>query len=181
MTDSKREETSRNEQPHGKQTGQPAKGGWGRRLGRRAALLGGVSALGLGLALSVPVWARHGGPGWHGDGEFVEFVLERKLRRIDATESQREQILAIAADTREAILTLRDAEASPHEAFVAQLVADPGNTPELESLRVAQIDRVDEGSRIVVSALARIAAVLTPEQREDLAAMHRERHERWHH
>ncbi len=158
----------------------------GRRyspLGVRVILLAGVAALGLGLAYAIPSWAKAGGFGWRGDGEFMEFMIERKLRHVDATDAQREAVLAIAAETREALLALRGDDA-PHEAFVEQLVADPGDADELEALRLAGIDRFDEGSRILVDALARVAAVLTPEQRETLAELHRERrehHRRWHH
>lgn len=174
MTDSKQQQP-RPDRPH---SGAPGK----RSPGRRIAILGGVGALGLALALAIPVWARHGshGHGWLGDGEFLEFMIERKLRHLDATETQREQILAITGDTRDAILALRDAGSSPREAFVDQLVSDPTHRAELEALRVEQLARMDEGSRILVEAIAQIGAILTPQQRAELAAMHRSRHERWH-
>ena len=91
MTHSQHGDTLKSDRPEAE--------GSGRWLARRVAVLGAVAALGLALALAVPVWARHGGLGWHADGDFVEFMLERKLRHIDATEAQRLQILAIAADT----------------------------------------------------------------------------------
>ena len=37
-------------------------------LGVRVALLAGVAALGLGLAVAIPSWAKSGGFGWRGDG-----------------------------------------------------------------------------------------------------------------
>lgn len=153
-----------------------------RSIVRRLMMLGGVFALGLGLALAVPVWARHGhgpGHGWLEDGEFIEFMAERKLRHIDASEEQRGQILALVSETRERLLALRG-EGSPREAFVEQLVSDPGDTEELEMLRSTQIARFDQGSRILVDAATQIAEVLTPAQREQLAEMHRARHTRWH-
>lgn len=174
MTDSNNRE-ARHDPPHSRARAK-------RSTGRRIAMLGGVGALGLVLALAIPVWARHGGHGhaWHGDGEFLAFMIERKLRQLDATEQQREQILSIAADARDAVFTLHDADASPREAFIDQLVSDPTNQAELEALRIEQLARMDEGSRILVDAIAQIGAILTPEQRAELAEMHRSRHERWH-
>lgn len=148
---------------------------------RRRRLAGGFAALVLGLA-AIPVWARYGAHhGWHGDGEFIEFVIERKLRKIDASEEQREQILGVAAETREALLALRDGLPDAHDAFVEQLVSDPAARDELDSLRAAQITRMEEGSRILVEGIARIGEILSLEQREQLAAMHEERRGRWKH
>ncbi len=152
-----------------------------RRTLWRLSLLGGVGALGLALAVSIPVRAGHG-HGWMRDGEFFEFVIERKLERIDATEEQRTRVLEIAGDAREALLALRGDEtprAALHD-FIDQLVSDPDAADTLEALRSAQIERVEAGSRILVDAMARMASELTPEQREALAAQHRERHGHWH-
>ena len=113
--------------------------------------------------------------------EFVEFMLERALWRVDATDEQRDAVLAIAHEAREEIWALREGATTRRAAFVDQLVVDPGDVERLEALREEQLADMEAASRILVGSLARISAELTPEQRAELAQFHRERHARWHH
>ncbi len=113
--------------------------------------------------------------------EFMDFMIERALGRVDATESQQEEVLAIAGEARQALFALREGGLERRQEFIDQLVADPTDAARLEVLRGAQLADIEEASRVVVEALARIGEVLTPDQRQALADFHRERHHRWHH
>lgn len=142
-----------------------------------------ASGIVIAAGLFTAPWAfsafRHG----HDEhaAEFVEFMLDRALWRVDASEEQREAVLAIAREAREKIWALREGGAARHTAFVDQLVEDPGDTERLEALREEQLADMEAASRILVGSLARISAELTPEQRAELAQFHRERRARWHH
>lgn len=142
-----------------------------------------ASGIVIGVSLVVAPWAFSGFRHDHEEhvAEFVEFMIERALRRVDATDAQRGEVMSIAHQAREEIFSLREGSLERRSAFIDQLVEDPDNAQRLESLREAQLAEMEAASRVLVTSLARISAVLTPEQRLELAEYHRERHARWHH
>ncbi len=98
------------------------------------------------------------------------------LDRVDATEAQREEGEAMldgvgqrAFDVRGEHEVLR---AEWQEAFLAEQIDEQ----QVEALRVAMLERADEGSSEILGLVTDIAQILTAEQRQEL----HELAERWH-
>jgi Spy/CpxP family protein refolding chaperone len=147
-------------------------------MSRRGWLgLSALAALGVGgAALAGPGWLGHHrhGFGHHGDRGFdaedVEYFVRRALREVDASDEQVARVSEIAKGAVADLGTLREMHRQRREAFAAALVgADRGA---LEALRAAELADADSASQRVVAALADAAELLTPDQREQLAALH---------
>lgn len=159
-----------------------------RRFGmtRRGWLgLSALAALGLGgAAFAGTGWLGHHrhGFGHHGgrgfEAEDIEYFVRRALREVDASDEQVARVSEIAKGAVADLGTLRETHRQRREAFAAALVgADRGA---LEALRAAELADADAVSQRVVAALADAAEVLTPEQREQLAALHAQHdRQRW--
>jgi len=142
-----------------------------------------ASGVVIGVSLITAPWAFSSFARDHGEhmAEFVDFVIERALHRVDATQAQRDEVLTIAHEAREELFALREGTHQRRSAFIDQLVEDPDNAQRLEALREEQLAEMETVSRVLVASLARISAVLTPEQRLELAETHREHSARWRH
>ncbi len=137
-----------------------------------------------GLAWATGVGPAALGPGLgHGFGkgahvrEFVEFRVHRELGGVDATEAQEAQILAIL-DTLFAQHQAHEAfRKAMHDQVAAALTGDTVDRAALEAVRVQILQRADQGSKDLAKAIADMAEVLTPAQRQALAEKHRQRFE----
>jgi Spy/CpxP family protein refolding chaperone len=147
-----------------------------------ALVLAGIA----GLAWATGVGPAALGPGHgfgHGFGkgahvrDFVEFRVHRELKGVDATEAQEAQILA-TLDTlfaqHQAHETFRK---EMHDQVAAALTGATVDRAALEAARVQILQRADAGSKDLVKAVADMAEVLTPAQRQALAEKHRQRFE----
>ena len=134
-------------------------------------------------------WATGAGPAalgagfGHGFGkgahvrEFVEFRLHRELKGVNATEAQEAQILA-TLDTLFAQHQAHEAfRKEMHDQVAAALTGATVDRAALEAARVQILQRADAGSKDLVKAVADMAEVLTPAQRQALAEKHRQRFE----
>lgn len=141
-----------------------------------------ASALGLALAAGGLAWAGHQGMGplasRDGHGHFgarfarlhVEHMVDRALRVAEATPEQRQQVDAIVEKAFADHAGLRDQHKGLHGQALEILSADVVDRARLEELRARHMQIAQQGSRRLVTVLADVADVLTPEQRQKLAA-----------
>jgi protein CpxP len=128
------------------------------------------------------------GPGgWHRPGhkplaEMTDDEIEQRVTRmvrhlgieIDATAEQESKIIAIAVDTAKDLRPLREQARTTAVELKQLLTAETIDRTALEDLRASRIAKVDQISKTLVGAVADVAEVLTPEQRETVQAMIRE-------
>jgi len=143
------------------------------RLGIAAVALVTLGA----LAAAAFQAAAHGPRGWghRANALGVDEVSERTLQRaewvldaVEASPDQRARVNAILSETIERVHPLVERHRTSRRTFVAELTRPEPDAAALESLRVAEIALLDEATREAVDALARVSAVLTPEQRIEL-------------
>ena len=119
--------------------------------------------------------AMHGGSG-HAmmDPAEMGVQFDRHIAEMvpDATDEQKTRLKALAASFHTELgafhSQLRDAHGRAHALLLGPNVDRAG----LERLRVEQIRALDETSRRLFATLADAAEVLTPEQRQRIAAAH---------
>jgi protein CpxP len=146
-----------------------------------------VLALGLCALTAGAVWAGHkamSSTGWHGPmawshrhagimHDFIEFKIDRALRKVGASETQRGQVEAILERTFAELRPKQSARRVFHDRIASVITADRIDRDALEALRVEHLEHADEVSRRLVDAIADIAEILTPEQRRALVELHR--------
>jgi Spy/CpxP family protein refolding chaperone len=148
-----------------------------------------ASVLGLGVAAGGLAWAGHRGLGplasTGGHGHFgarfarlhVDMVVERALRVAEATPEQRQKVDAIVEKAFADHARYGDQHRALHGQALEILSADVIDRGRLEELRARHLQIAQQGSRQLVTVLADIAEVLTPEQRQKLAAHAKALHE----
>lgn len=148
----------------------------------RTLLLAGLSALTLlGSAVGATrAYARPGdGHGW--STERMEHGTDRMLRRVNATAEQQTKIHAIIDAASKDIKPIRDSLHGTHEKLRALLAAPQIDTAAIEALRAQRSAAMDQISRRMTSALEDAVNVLTPDQRQKLAAIDIDRGRHHHH
>ena len=137
----------------------------------RGFLIGIAGALVLaigGLTLGAVADAGHRGH----DGKFgwlSERKIERLLDQVDASDDQRERVLAIVNDAAADLQEDRGLRGETWQGLVAALTGDTIDRAALEMLRQQKLETVDHMSQRMLTALADVAEVLTPAQRAELA------------
>jgi periplasmic protein CpxP/Spy len=99
------------------------------------------------------------------------------LSRINAAEEQRQQVKTIVQGALHDLLPVRQQHLAQRQAWLEVLKQPRIDRQALEELRQAKLHLAETASSRLVEALADVAAVLTPEQRAELAAFAA----RWHH
>lgn len=131
------------------------------------------------LATAGLAWAGHSrSQGNGGSFEFgsriarlhVEFAVDRALRAAEASPEQRDKVSAILDKAFADHERFRDERRSLHAEALSILSADKVDRSRIEALRARHIQIAEEGSHHVATVLADIADVLTPAQRQKLAA-----------
>lgn len=102
--------------------------------------------------------------------EHMALALDHMLRRIDATEAQRDRASEIADTTFDALFPLMGEHRESRERMVALLSAETVDRDALEALRAESFARFDDASKTLAAGLADLAETLTPEQRAELLA-----------
>ncbi len=174
----------------------------GKSRGRRTAVIAGM-ALAVGLAgafataaISKGRHGHHGGDmgfgfmsghmgGGHMGGKMdpdkaerrAERMAERFARRIDATGDQQSKLIAIAKATVKDVYPLRQQSGDMRKEAAKLLAAPTVDRTAIEKLRTDQIARMDAISKRMTTAMGDAAEVLTPEQRQKVAAQMEKRRE----
>ena len=141
-----------------------------------------VVALLAGTAMTVGALAQNAaGDGWHHPGHMaaaspadvanhVDAMLQHIYAEVDATPAQRQQIEPIVRSAAQDLLQRHTQFHDEHGKMLGLLVADPIDRVALENSRAAQVNIVDQASREILQVITDTAAVLTPAQRQVLAA-----------
>lgn len=142
------------------------------------------------LAVAALTGARGGFGHWrHGGGDPEEirahaaFAVARMLGKVDASEEQTEQIQAIVDRSLLELFEFKAENDDFHDEVMAALTAREIDRAGLEALRREKLARFDAVSQELVTAIADIGEVLTPEQRVEIAdhaARHHAHRSRWH-
>ena len=119
--------------------------------------------------------------GWRGHGhkrfaDLSESEIQQRIDRvvkhvaieIDANDEQREKIVALLTAVAMDMKPIRERMIASREQLQAILVAEQIDRAALEALRVERLAEFDEISKNLVTAIADVAEVLTPEQRKVL-------------
>ena len=158
--------------------------GRGRKRRFLAGLVTGGLIGGL-LAGAASAWSHADGPGgWHGrgwcrghsgdpaaQGERLDFAADWLLKRVKASDAQRDQVKTILGQALQELGPLRDQHQQHREALAAALVQPSVDRATLDELRRAELQLAEQASQRIVTALADIAEVLTPEQRGELVKL----------
>ncbi len=151
-----------------------------RRAGIIAATVVLVTAGAVGLARAAGVGPPSFGHGCLRPGmarDFAEFRVQKMLRKVDATDAQQKQILAILGG----VFARHEANAGErkklHQEILAALTGPTVDRAALETARVEAVSRIELGSKELAKALGDMAEVLTPAQRQQLAALAEQHHQ----
>ncbi len=169
-----------------------AKTGWFRTGNRKviALVTGIVIAMGAGFGVQalatsktyahMKVYADYNG-GWHGGhhkdfADWSEADIEARVERmvkhvaieIDATQEQQEEITALATAVATDLKPVHDRMHATGKELHDLLLADTIDRAALEQLRAERLADAERISKNLVSALADVAEVLSPEQRKVL-------------
>jgi Spy/CpxP family protein refolding chaperone len=115
-------------------------------------------------------WAAGGPEAAEARREWVGFAIDRMLTKVEASDAQKAEVQAILEPLATEMQPLRETFAANRESMVQLLLAPEIDRAAMETLRSEQMDQADTISRALVTTLADVADVLTPEQRSALAS-----------
>jgi periplasmic protein CpxP/Spy len=155
------------------------------RFGRRVLLFGSIAFLAVS-ALVLPRAFAGRGFGGHGCSgreltpeemrERMQDGAERVLDRVDATDAQRTAIAALVDELVPEAVSHQKAKRELAKQLHTALAADKVDNAELERIRVAGVVLLEDASKKLTKSLGQASEILTPEQRQELAA----EYQRWH-
>lgn len=164
-----------------------------------------AAALALAMAgtFAVTAWAQPvpggpggpGGPGMHrmhgmpdgglmgpglfmGRPEHVDRAVDRLLKDLNATDAQRSQIQQIARAAAQDLHAQHEAARGQRDQGWALFTAPVVDARAVEALRQQRLAQHDQASKRITQALLDVSAVLSPEQRANLAERFKQREER---
>ncbi|MEO8409911.1 MAG: Spy/CpxP family protein refolding chaperone [Propionivibrio sp.] len=111
---------------------------------------------------------RHGGKSTDDASERVTRIVDRVFSRVDATDAQKERINVIATTALRELKPLRDTLRATRIEGIELFSAMTIDRTAIETFRADRIDDLTRASAIMATAMADIAEVLTPAQREQL-------------
>jgi Spy/CpxP family protein refolding chaperone len=133
-----------------------------------------VGALGFFAGRAMAHDGGFGGRFFGGDPDRAEARIEKMARHLaveaDATPAQQEKLAEIARAAAKDVAPLREKMRGHREKTMALLAAPSIDRAAVEALRAEQMADADALSRRIAQAAADAAEVLTPEQRQKLAA-----------
>lgn len=101
--------------------------------------------------------------------ERVEFGTDWVLRKLDATEAQKQDVKRIVFAALDDLKGLPERHRANRDALREALTAESVDAARLETLRRDELALADEASRRITQAVVEASKVLTPEQRRRLA------------
>jgi Spy/CpxP family protein refolding chaperone len=114
----------------------------------------------------------------------IEDRVTRMVRHlsieIDATPEQEARLIEVATGAAGELRPVKERMKATRSELQQLLTADRIDREALEALRAARLADADRISKTLVAAVADLAEVLTPEQRETVQRMIRERRGRHH-
>lgn len=156
---------------------------WKRRSALAGLALGAITLAGVGAYAASDdmrggpgMFAHMGGPGGHhggymqkAKGDFMEYRMDRALSAVDATDEQKQKIKAIFAKARESMEAMRGEPGEMRDEIKAVLEKPVIDRDAVEAMRKARLQKMDDASKIMTTAMVDAADVLTPDQRAKLA------------
>lgn len=157
-------------------TGKTCGGEPGKRCCRRRHWIGAALVIGVIVAVvafTSNCWRGQYGPhGYFGSKDathVAEFVVDRIMNEVKADDAQKLKARGIADATAGDLKKLAVQHRENHKEFVAILSEPTLDRAKLEALRSKTARSLDESSKRISVAVADLADVLTPAQRQQLA------------
>jgi periplasmic protein CpxP/Spy len=151
---------------------------WKRRTAIGVVLVAVVAGAG---ALAVAGDRHEGGPGFFGPmgghhgfmqkarGDFMEYRVDKALDAADATDEQKQKIKAIFDKARDSASGMRGEPGQMRDEIKALLEKPTIDRDAVEAMRKARMEKMDDASKVMTTAMVDAAEVLTPDQRAKLA------------
>ncbi|MCD2175263.1 Spy/CpxP family protein refolding chaperone [Rhizobium sp. C4] len=122
---------------------------------------------------------HHGGMMQKVKGGFMEHRLTKALDSVDATDEQKQKIKAIFDKARESVADMRGERGQMRDQVKALLEKPVIDRDAVETMRKARVQKMDDASKIMTTAMIDAAEVLTPDQRAKLAKEFEAHRPRW--
>jgi Spy/CpxP family protein refolding chaperone len=103
-------------------------------------------------------------------------LVEKIGERLNLDEEQRARLTEMVTDLEAEMVALHDAEPDPRTALAGMMRSERLDGVELQQLYTAKRDEVDRLAEKVIAHMVTFHALLTPEQRETLAAEMEDQH-----
>ena len=102
----------------------------------------------------------------------IEFATDWILSRLEASDEQRQQVKAIVQATVQDLAPMREQHHQNHQTMLQALTQPSIDRAALGDIRDAELQLAEEVSKRLVTSLADIAEVLTPEQPHQAGGVH---------
>ncbi|HET7526868.1 MAG TPA: periplasmic heavy metal sensor [Burkholderiaceae bacterium] len=135
------------------------------------ALTGAIVSVAHAQAASAPAPHGHFGPGGFGEGR----MLERMLDGVNATADQRSRIHDIMKSAMNDLKAQRESARSLHDQALTLFAQPTVDARAVEAVRQQMLQQHDQSSRRWMQAMLDASAVLTPDQRAQLAERMKQR------
>lgn len=112
---------------------------------------------------------HHGGMMQKVKGGFMEHRMIKALDSVDATDEQKQKIKAIFDKAREDVKATRGEPGQMRDQMKALFEKPTIDRDAVEAMRKARVQKMDDASKIMTTAMVDAAEVLTPDQRAKLA------------
>lgn len=106
-----------------------------------------------------------------------EKIVAEIGERLELEEGQQERLKEMVFDLEAEMVALHDAQPDPHAALLKMVRSERLDGVELQQLYTAKREAVDRLAEKVIAHLVDFHALLTPEQRETLAARMEDHHQ----
>ena len=103
--------------------------------------------------------------------ERADFAADWALNKVNATDTQRQQVKSVLKSTLSDLLPMRDQHQAARRAMMDLLAQPAIDRQKLEELRRTELQRAEAASQRLLQGIADAAEVLTPQQRTELAKL----------